>query len=79
MTRAAVRMEDGTVVPADVGDLRAFRRWARSREFPERGRIDYLDAEGFQQTRVLARRIRLRREPWVLPGMWRYLLDAQRR
>lgn len=43
MARAAVRMEDGTVIPADVGDLEGFRRWARSPEFPERGRIDYLE------------------------------------
>lgn len=42
MARATVRIEDGTVIPAEVGELEAFRRWVRSPDFPERGRIDYL-------------------------------------
>ena len=37
-----VRIEDGLTIPPDAGELAAFRRWALSDEFPETGRIDYL-------------------------------------
>jgi Uma2 family endonuclease len=32
-------------IPAWVNDLESYRRWARSAEFPERGRYAYLDGE----------------------------------
>src|SRR6266404_8614325 len=32
-------------IPPSVGDLDSFRRWARSEEFPETGRICYLNGE----------------------------------
>jgi Uma2 family endonuclease len=32
-------------IPPSVGDLDSFRRWARSEEFPETGRICYLSGE----------------------------------
>jgi Uma2 family endonuclease len=49
-TRARVGIEvvvEGNVVrvPAWVKDHESFRRWARSDEFPERGRISYLNGE----------------------------------
>jgi Uma2 family endonuclease len=31
--------------------------------------------DGFQESRVLGRWIRVRREPWKLPGTWRYFVD----
>lgn len=34
--------EDLLVIPAGIVDLASFRRWTLSREFPERGRIDYI-------------------------------------
>jgi Uma2 family endonuclease len=37
--------EDAVYIPADARTLEGFRRWARSDEFPERGRISYLDGE----------------------------------
>jgi len=33
---------EGIEIPAPFGDLKRFRAWASSDEFPERGRIDYL-------------------------------------
>jgi Uma2 family endonuclease len=33
------------------------------------------DAEGFRESRVLGRRLRLRREPWELPGLWAFFVD----
>jgi Uma2 family endonuclease len=52
MSNAAVVIEDGiwaresgVRVPADVFDLPGFLRWVRSGEFPERGRISFLDGE----------------------------------
>jgi len=36
---------EGLRIPADVADLERFRSWARSDDFPERGRIDYLAGE----------------------------------
>ncbi len=41
--RAAVRIEENVWIPADVGELESFRQWARSEDFPEPGRIDYLE------------------------------------
>lgn len=34
-----------------------------------------LDRNGYQESAVLGRRIRLSRKPWHLPGTWRYLVD----
>ena len=39
---AIVLLEADLRIPAAVHDFDAFRRWSHSREFPERGRIDYL-------------------------------------
>jgi Uma2 family endonuclease len=36
-------LEHGVEVPVDVRTLDAFRRWALSDEFPEKGRIDYIE------------------------------------
>ena len=36
-------LEHGVEVPLDVQDLEAFRRWALSDEFPENGRIDFIN------------------------------------
>lgn len=33
---------EGIEIPGSIGDLRRFREWAASREFPERGRIDWI-------------------------------------
>lgn len=44
-TQAAVIFEDDLLITAEVHHLEAFRRWAYSRDFPERGRIDYLAGE----------------------------------
>ena len=33
---------DEVCIPEWVGDLASFRRWCRSDEFPERGRIDHV-------------------------------------
>ena len=35
-------LENDVSIPADVFDLASFRRWARSDDFPERGRIDFV-------------------------------------
>lgn len=47
MTTAAagslsVRIEDELYIPREMGNLASFRLWARSDEFPERGRLDFL-------------------------------------
>ncbi len=42
---AAVIFEDDLLIAAEVHELEAFRRWTHSRNFPERGRIDYLAGE----------------------------------
>ncbi len=34
---------DGVRIPAGLPNLAAFRRWARSDDFPEKGRIDWID------------------------------------
>ncbi len=41
----AVIFEESLAIPAAVHSLEAFRRWARSDRFPERGRIDYLGGD----------------------------------
>lgn len=41
--RAAVRIQDDVVIPADAFEPDGFGRWVRSPEFPESGRIDFLD------------------------------------
>lgn len=38
----AVVLEEEVVIPLNLHSLADFRRWARSDEFPERGRIDYI-------------------------------------
>jgi Uma2 family endonuclease len=45
-TRAAVILDDEDLrIPAEVFTFEDFRRWSQGGEFPERGRIDYLDGE----------------------------------
>jgi len=45
-TRAAVILDDFDLrIPAEVYTFEEFRRWSQGDEFPERGRIDYLDGE----------------------------------
>ncbi len=41
----AVIFEESLAIPAAAHSLEAFRRWARSERFPERGRIDYLGGD----------------------------------
>src|SRR5262249_11377553 len=41
----AVLFEQDLRIPAEVFDLPRFRRWCLSAEFPERGRIDFLEGE----------------------------------
>jgi Uma2 family endonuclease len=43
--RAPVVIEDRVTVPSWVHDIDSFRRWAKSDEFPERGRFSFLDGE----------------------------------
>lgn len=41
--KSVIRLRGGVLIPAEAAtSLEAFRRWAVSDEFPERGRIDYL-------------------------------------
>ncbi len=40
-----VEPPDGTVVPGWVHDLTSFSRWAESPEFPETGRVSYIQGE----------------------------------
>lgn len=43
-TARGLLLDGGTLrVPADAYDLASFRRWTRSDEFPESGRIDFVD------------------------------------
>jgi Uma2 family endonuclease len=42
-TRAAVILDEDLRIPAEVYTLEGFRRWTKSDDFPERGRIDYLN------------------------------------
>src|SRR5262245_12023841 len=42
---AALLLDEDLVIPAEVYDLERFRRWSQSDQFPERGRIDYLDGQ----------------------------------
>ena len=43
--RGGILLEDEVRIPADVFDLASFREWARSDDFPDRGRIDFLGGE----------------------------------
>jgi Uma2 family endonuclease len=38
-----IRLEEAIEIPLALRSLDDFRRWARSDQFPERGRIDYVD------------------------------------
>jgi Uma2 family endonuclease len=40
-----VVLHDDVRIPAGVDELEAFRRWAKSDEFPERGRYSFLDGD----------------------------------
>src|SRR5205085_629182 len=40
---AVSAIEESVCIPAGLTDHEAFRRWARSDDFPENGRISYLD------------------------------------
>jgi Uma2 family endonuclease len=42
---SAVVIEDQLEIPLGIRNLRDFRKWMRSPEFPERGRIDYIDGD----------------------------------
>ncbi len=43
MSTALISIEDQVEIPYDLRTLDDFRRWMLSDEFPERGRIDYID------------------------------------
>jgi Uma2 family endonuclease len=43
LAMASVIFADQLEIPFEVQDLAAFRRWALSDDFPERGRIDFID------------------------------------
>ena len=45
MAAKSILFDNRVRVPADVFDLASFRRWATSDEFPEEGRISFLDGE----------------------------------
>jgi Uma2 family endonuclease len=45
MTTTLVVEREAVTIPGWVDDLESFRRWARSEEFPETGRICYLEGE----------------------------------
>src|SRR4051794_22457281 len=38
----SIRLEDDISIPANLSDVEAFRRWATSDDFPERGRFAFL-------------------------------------
>src|ERR1700676_5626582 len=42
---AVVLLEEDVRIPGDVHALEAFRRWSHGDQFPERGRIDYLQGD----------------------------------
>jgi Uma2 family endonuclease len=42
---SVIHLEGGLRIPAGVHDFEEFRRWSRSDQFPERGRIDYLQGD----------------------------------
>jgi len=45
-SRATVILDQDLRIPAEVAyTLEGFRRWSQGEDFPERGRIDYLDGE----------------------------------
>jgi Uma2 family endonuclease len=41
----SIRLDEDIRIPAGIDDLESFRRWARSKDFPERGRFAYLGGE----------------------------------
>jgi Uma2 family endonuclease len=43
--RAAIVIEENICIPGWVVDHESFRRWARSADFPDRGRFSFLDGE----------------------------------
>jgi len=45
VTLSVNQVEGGLRIPAGVHELEAFRRWSHSRQFPRRGRIDYLQGD----------------------------------
>lgn len=45
MSRAAILYEEAVHIPAYVVDLASFRRWAHSDEFPEHGKITFVEGE----------------------------------
>lgn len=46
MARAhAIIFEESFQIPVDALTFEGFRRWVHAREFPETGRIDYLDGD----------------------------------
>src|SRR4051812_13315606 len=44
---AVVLLDRGVIVPPSAHTLAGFRTWAKSDDFPERGRISFLDREIF--------------------------------
>src|SRR5258708_4443698 len=42
---AVVLLDEDVRIPGDVHALEQFRRWSHSEQFPERGRIDYLQGD----------------------------------
>ena len=44
-SRMPIIVGDSMLIPPGVHDLASFRRWVRSRSFPDRGNISYLDGE----------------------------------
>jgi Uma2 family endonuclease len=42
---SVIHGEGGLRIPAGMHDLEEFRRWSQSDQFPERGRIDYLQGD----------------------------------
>jgi Uma2 family endonuclease len=45
MSTAYVSFEERVRVPSDAFDLQGFRRWVHSDDFPERGKISFIDGE----------------------------------
>lgn len=45
MSVAYVSFEDQVRIPSDAFDLSGFRRWVHSDEYPERGKISFIDGE----------------------------------
>lgn len=45
MCRVVIQQAANVVVPQEVADLGSFHDWMQSSEFPDGGRIDFLDGE----------------------------------